>query len=149
MYISHFTQPTIPPVIHHLQTQKNGLEPVRVQSHGWTYLVTGNTLLRDSQLKTIFLRAKDPKSAIQALNIAYHKAGYFLVAIKASIKRHNVSVQIIQGQITQEQIYGNLTPFFSNLRYRQGLQEDDVICDAVLANAFSQRNGSQIGRAHV
>jgi hemolysin activation/secretion protein len=133
-----------PPYIHHISTPRYGLAPLVVSSHGYHYTVIGNTLLPDQEIRHLLAGAITPEDAVNAINLAYHKAGYFLTAQRASVQGKEVSIQVVQGQITQENIAPGIAWFFTGLRQGTGLQSDDVIYRSVLANAYTQRNGQQI-----
>jgi len=139
-----FVPPEAPAVIRELSPSGVESRPLELESNGFAYVVSGNTLLRSSVVREALLRAANPRDAVANLNEAYHKAGYFLVAIKARLNGNKVLIQVIQGQLTQLKVAPGLRWFFESLRYRPDLRQNDVVARAVLANAYAQRNGQRV-----
>ena len=137
-----FVPPNSPAHVRELQVASAGRHPIIVSSNGYVYRVTGNTLLPDASVRRALAQAKTPEDAV-----AYHKAGFFLVAIKASPEGKQVLIEVIQGELTDARIAPGLGWFFDGLRYRSDLKENSVVARSVLANAYAQRNGQsmQIG----
>lgn len=142
--ITPFIPPATPPIIRHLSTSQYGQKPLVINSHGYHYVLTGNTLLPDSRIRNILASALTAKAAVSALNKAYHQNGYFLVAIKATVEGTTIRIQIIQGQLTQTDIANDVTWFFPDIKYRPDLRENTIVYQSVLANAFAQRNGQRL-----
>ena len=99
--ITPFTPPETPPIIRHLSASQYGQKPLELNSHGYHYVLTGNTLLPDARIRGLIARALTAKGAVTALNDAYHQEGCFLAAIKANVQGKVIRIQIIQGQLTQ------------------------------------------------
>ncbi len=144
MIPDQFTPPPHPPVIHEVRVATADRAPIRVTSHGYLYLVRGNTLLPPEKIRAVLLEADNPNAAVAALNASYHRAGYFLVAIKATLQGKTVPIEIIQGRITEQQSTGAVGSFFSGLKNRDDLRESDLVRRAILADAFAHRNGEQL-----
>lgn len=142
--VTPFIPPITPPIVHQVTAPHNGHKSLLVSSHGYRYILTGNTLLPDPYIHHLLLGVENPKAAVAALEAAYHKAGYFLVAIKATLKGKVIQIQIIQGQLTKVNTTGHLGAFFTGIRYRTNLQENNIVYQSILANAFAQRNGQRM-----
>lgn len=148
-----FTPPPVPATQHTVIVKKvhdgtHGSLPLRVSSHQYNYVLTGNTLLPDQVLEKAMTNSKTPRETVAAIRSAYFRAGYFLVALRAELMPNKiVRIEVYQGQITKEKIPGSLKWFFPGLRYRANIVENDVVYRSILASAFSQRNGQnmQIG----
>lgn len=61
------------PAIHVLAAPQHGSIPLVAESHGYHYLITGNTLLSDQCIHLMRARA------------TYRKESYFLMAVKAVV----------------------------------------------------------------
>ncbi|OCX74197.1 ShlB/FhaC/HecB family hemolysin secretion/activation protein [Acidithiobacillus thiooxidans] len=133
-----------PPAIHQLAAPSHGARQLVIQSHGYSYLVTGNTLLASSRIRTILLHASTPQEAVGALSMAYRKSGYFLVAVKASVENKNIHIMVVQGQISKKDIASGLGWFYSGLQ-GEDLTESTIIRRNILAESYSARNGQQLG----
>jgi hemolysin activation/secretion protein len=139
-----FTPPEKPPIIRHLSGSEYGQKPLEIDSHRYHYVLTGNTLLPDIRIRDLIARASTPQGAVAAINDAYHQEGYFLVAIKAGVEGKQVNIQVIQGQITELQAPKGLRWYFSGVRNREDLSNDDLTYHSVLSNLYAQRNGYQM-----
>ena len=151
-----FTPPPHPPQIVELKLSAYAGVPVAVQSHGWEYLLTGNSLLPPKRLRAILRKVEDPQQAVAELLAAYRKAGYFMVAVRASakpiqspqkLKKHaeklkgRVHIESIEGHLTSESLLPGLGGFFHSLQGRSDLTVDQLIRHAVLAETYARRNG--------
>lgn len=132
-----------PPAIHALAAPQHGLIPLVVESHGYRYQVTGNTLLSDQHIQKILAQAADPQTAVGMLSATYRKEGYFLVAVTAKIEGKLIHIMVIQGQITDKNISSDLGWFYTGLN-GEGLTESTIIRRNILAGAYSTRNGRQL-----
>ncbi|MBN6740051.1 ShlB/FhaC/HecB family hemolysin secretion/activation protein [Acidithiobacillus sp. MC6.1] len=74
---------------------------------------------------------------------AYRKAGYFLVAVKASVVGKRVDVTVIQGRITEKHVATGLGWFYSGLR-GDDLTSAPLIRSNILASMYSATNGYQL-----
>lgn len=133
-----------PPAIHVVAKPVYGSQSLHLVSHGYHYLLTGNTLLPPEKLRMIIKKSLNPKQAVTHINQAYHALGYFLVAIKAEGKDKDVHIEVIQGQVSEDHVASGLRWFFSGIRDRNNLTVDDVTYNSVLADAYATRNGQRM-----
>lgn len=141
-----FDLPTQPAVVVAQPASKEAGAELRVDGRsGWHYLVTGNTLLPDSAVRSLLATSADPQAAVQALSAAYQQAGYMLVAVKAvSGGPQTAWIQVVQGQITLTRAPRGVEGFFSGLQDRQDLTRDELLRRSVLAQAYAARNGDDL-----
>ena len=132
-----------PPAIHILAAPRQGAVPLVVDSHGYHYLVTGNTLLSDQRIHQILAQAANPQAAVGTLSTTYRKEGYFLVAVKAAVEGKSIHIMVVQGQLTEKNIASGLGWFYTGLQ-GEGLTESTIIRRNILADAYSTRNGQQL-----
>lgn len=161
--------PKNPQIIQKLLSAYAG-EPVNVTSHGWQYVLTGNTLLDPKRLRGIILEGQDPSHVVGRLLSVYREAGYFLVGISAEVKpikvgyavpQHEgpkseshsipkthdkgmVHLFIIEGRITHEKVPLDLHPFYAGLGGNPRLKTDQVIRRGILAGLYAQRTGQAL-----
>jgi hemolysin activation/secretion protein len=116
-----------------------------VDSHGWHYIVVGNTLLAPAELQRALEAGDAPQSAISALKKAYEAKGYFLVALvaQAQDKNKQVWLQVVQGRLTHVNGPRDLVGYFSGLKGDSELRTSDVIRRSTLAQAYAATNGQQ------
>ncbi|MGE0049305.1 MAG: ShlB/FhaC/HecB family hemolysin secretion/activation protein [Acidithiobacillus sp.] len=141
-----FTPPTHPATVIEQQLP-HWAKAVDVQSHGYHYTVTGNTLLSPATIRNCLLSAKDPKEAITALVAAYRQAGHFLTAVTATPNGKNISISVFEGEITEDHIPDGLHWFFDGVNHRRAITYNDVLRRTLLAESYAARNGQhmQIG----
>ena len=140
-----FTPPANPPAILETAPPRFGLTPVRVASHKYDYVVTGNTLLPPRLIEATIARASGPHAAIHALLKQYHQHGFMLVAVTAQVKRKkHVEIAVIEGMVTDQKIADPLRPYFPNALNRSDLQQSDLIRDQVMASTFAARSGHHV-----
>ncbi len=132
-----------PPTIQMLAPPSYGKTPVTLVSHGYQYVVTGNTLLPAHRIRHILAQASTPQAGVGALVAAYRKEGYFLVAVKASVAGKHVDVMVIQGRITEKHVAHGLGWFYTGLR-GEDLTSASLIRRNILASIYSERNGYQL-----
>lgn len=133
-----------PPTIYQPAEPSHGARQLDIQSHGYSYLVTGNTLLASSRIRTILLHASTSQEAVGAVSMAYRTSGYFVVAVKASVENKNIHIMVVQGQISKKDIASGLGWFYSGLQ-GEDLTESTIIRRNILAESYSARNGQQLG----
>ena len=133
-----------PPAIHVMAPPAHGTHSLSLKSHGYHYLVTGNTLLPSSILRQAIEKSADPQKAVGAINNAFHAAGYFLVAVKAEVQGKSIHVEVVQGQISEEHIAPGLGWFYTGLRDQNDLTVNDITYRSVLADAYATRNGQRM-----
>lgn len=157
-----FTPPPNPPAIVERKPQGYAGLSVRASSHGWAYVLTGNTLLPPDRLQTILAQATDPQQAVADVSAAYRAEGYFLVAVTAQLPApatpapsasgvpaaagadHQVRITVIEGRITQTEVPASVQPYFSGLSGKPDLTVDQVTRRVVMANNFAARNGEKL-----
>lgn len=162
--ISHvaYTPPAHPPHIVVRKLADYAGYPTQITSHGWKYLVTGNTLLNPFRIEQIILAQPDPRSAVGHLLSAYRQAGYFLVAITASTKithqikekqdsraktsalKGRVHIFVVEGQITQIISSSDLKSFYCGLVGNPRVTKHELLRRTVLAEEYTRRNGQII-----
>lgn len=138
-----FTPPT-PPAIVIEKLLPYGGEVVRVESHGYQYTVTGNTLIPPMKIKKNLLVAINPHEAITHLAAAYRQAGYFLTAVTASLKGHNVSISVVEGEITKSTIPDGLRWFYSGISHDQSIKYNNLLRRTLIAENYATRNGQHL-----
>jgi len=139
-----FTPLPPPPTIVEVAPPRYGAQPISIESHGYRYVVTGNTLLPPGSIEKVLGAAATPKDALGALQDAYHHCGYTLVAITGEVRRKTVRVNVLQGTITEFQVPDGLGWFFSDLKWRDDLRSRELVQDQVLAGAYAARSGKRI-----
>lgn len=153
MHFTPTTPPPIPVVIRQIAQKNNGkllIRPMRVWSHDFLYVLTGNTLLTRMAIQRVLRSAPSPQTAIESLRNLYIQKGYFLVAIRAQVEADKrIRVEVIEGQVTEEKIAKGMAWFFPGLRHRRDIQRQDLVYRSILASQYAQRNGYnlQIGFA--
>jgi hemolysin activation/secretion protein len=135
--------PQIPPVITFSQP-KYGAEPTVVESHGFKYVVTGNTLISPEQIQMVLRFASDPEAGLSALLRIYYSLGYRLVAITGQISGQTVQVSVFQGILTELQVPDSLTDYFGSLEGRDDVRTPEIIRDQILAQSYADRSGKQL-----
>lgn len=137
---------SLPSVIHHIPIPANSLaQPLRIESHGYHYTLTGNSLLPPEALRNVLFNAADPEKAVRDLRALYLAKGYFLIAVRAKLlPTKQVKVEIIEGEITQETSMGPISWFFSNLRNRPDVRRQNLIYRSILADEFARSNGKRL-----
>jgi len=114
-----------------------------VDSHGYRYIVVGNTLLAPAVLRSALEAGSDPKAAVSSLKKAYEAHGYFLVALVGQVRQKEVWLQVVQGRLTHVEGPGALVAFFDGLEGDSTIQNSDVIRRSTLAQAYAATNGQQ------
>ena len=114
-----------------------------VTSHGYRYIVVGNTLLAPAALRAALEAGDTPQAAVSVLKKAYEAHGYFLVALVAQLHGQDVWLQVVQGRLTHIEGPPALVAFFSGLKGNSTLRNSDVIPRSTLAQAYAATNGKQ------
>ena len=138
-----FIPPTRPAIVIEQQLPYGG-KSVRVESHGYRYTVTGNTLLTPASIEKHLRAAKDPQEVITSLAAAYRQAGYFLTAVAASLDGRNVSVSVIEGEITQSTIPDGLHWFYGGVSHNRSISYNDILRRTLSAESYAARNGQHL-----
>jgi hemolysin activation/secretion protein len=118
-------------------------EQIAIESHGYYYVVSDNTLLSRDVILASLAPAEDPKAAVEALRQAYLRAGYFMAAVRAEVRGKLVALQVIQGRITEEDMAPSLAPFYGGIAGRDDLDRNTVIRKSALAEAYAARQGQR------
>jgi hypothetical protein len=62
-----FTPPPSTPPVVEVAPPRYGAEPISIESHGYRYVVTGNTLLSPEVIEKVLAAASTPKDALGAV----------------------------------------------------------------------------------
>ena len=114
-----------------------------VHSHGYTYAVSGNTLLPAKRVRAVLQAAADPRKAVGQLRKAYLDQGYFLVAVVGRLHGTQVRLRVVQGRLTHVDGPASLTRFFSGLKGDPSVKDSDIIRHSILAQSYAATNGKQ------
>ena len=125
-----------------LVAQAPTAEPIAVDSHGYHYAIAGNTLLTPAVIVAIVEAADTPQKAVDALRLAYQRAGYPLVALRGEVSNKLVAVQVINGRITEFDVTPpSLAPYFAGLEGRDDIDRNTLIRKGALAEFYAAREG--------
>jgi hemolysin activation/secretion protein len=133
--------PAAPPVAAVVAPAEDASSTMFVDSHGFRYAVTGNTLLPAALVRATIEGAATPKDALQALNEEYVKRGYFLTAIKGEVSRQLVSITVLQGRITETDLAPGVGSYFTGLEGQDDLNRNTILRRTALAEFYSSRQG--------
>lgn len=136
-----FTPPSISPPALILPAPQYGQAPETIVSHGYTYVITGNTLLPPAVIQKAMLPAPTVQDALNKLLKEYRDRGYLLVAIVAKPDGKTVSVNVIQGMITEIHTHNGVRAFFKNVKNRDNLKKHKIIQDNIVASSYAARSG--------
>jgi len=136
-----FTPPPRPPEIVTLALAKDAGAPISVESHGWGFTVSGNTLLSRETVQKVLRTAQTPQEALNALNAAYRNRGYLLVAMRAQVKDKKVAIAVIEGQISSLKAQPGVRSFYSGVEFDPALNENSLIRRNILAEMYASRSG--------
>ena len=139
-----FTPPPSSPTVVDVAPPRYGAQPISLTSHGYRYIVTGNTLLPPEIIEEVLAAAPTPKAALGALQAVYHRRGYNLVAITGQTQGKTVRVSVFQGTITEVKTPDGLGWFFPGLEGRDDLRADELVEDQVLAGVYAARAGRKV-----
>lgn len=118
--------------------------PIKVTSHGWHYTVRWNTLLDASRIRQVLRGASGPKVAVSQLEAAYHQAGYFLVGLRASGRKHAVQIDVIEGAFNELHAADHTGWFYRGLLYDPRVNYDQLLGANLLAQAYAARAGKHV-----
>lgn len=136
-----FTLPHQAPVVVELRLPAGAAAPMVVDSHGFTYKVTGNTLLAERVVRQSIAAASTPQEAVDALNKAYRSAGYLLVALRAQVLGKQVNIAVVEGQLTQIDATPGVRAFYHGTEFDPNLTENQLIRRNILAEMYASRSG--------
>ncbi len=139
-----FTPPPSTPPVVEVAPPRYGAEPISIESHGYRYTVTGNTLLSPELIEKVLAGAPTPKDALGAVQDAYHSRGYSLVAITGEVNGKSVRVTVFQGTVTEVKTPDGLGWFFPGLEGRNDIRGNELVKEQVLAGAYAARSGQQV-----
>lgn len=137
------TGPDQPPPAPIVQAAAPVLSRLDVESHGYTYVVLGNTLLPEAEVRRALAQAKTPRDALADLRAAYLARGYFLVALVAKVDQQQVLLRVVQGRLTHIDGPEDIARFFDGLKNDETVRSSDVIRRSLLAQAYAATNGKQ------
>lgn len=118
--------------------------PQRVRAGPLTYVVSGNHLLPSAEVAKALESGETPQTAIAALKQAYEDAGYFLVALVGEEHGQEVTIRVIQGEITHVDGPAALTQFFNGLKNDDTIRKPAVMRRTILAQQWAQTNDEQL-----
>jgi hemolysin activation/secretion protein len=108
-------------------------------------VVRGDKFLGAETIGKVLDGTSDPQQAIGALYQAYQRAGHFLVAIRGQPGGpRRVTLEIINGQITDPAIPDELRGFYRGIEQRDDITSSDIIRRSVLAEAYATREGQKL-----
>jgi len=136
-----FYPPPSTPSVMELQLAAGAAAPLLVESHGFAYRITGNTLLSPQTVRSALADASTPQAAVDALNQAYRRAGYLLVAIRAQVQGTQVALTVVQGQITTINANTGMKPFYRGVAFDPEVTENQLIRRNILAEMYASRSG--------
>lgn len=116
-------------------------EPIHIDAGGYHYVVNGNTLLSESDVRAAIEGAADPKAAIESLNKVYQQRGYFLVAIGGEVNNKLVALTVLQGRISETDMSPELAPYFNGVTDRDDVDRKALIKASAVAELYSARQG--------
>lgn len=117
--------------------------PLVLQSHGYRYTVSGNSLLAEAEVRKALQGAATPEAAIAALRRAYTDKGYFLVAVVAGVRGQDVRVDVTQGRLAHVEGPAELAAYFDGLLGLDTVRNPQVMRRGLLAQADAATNGVQ------
>lgn len=139
---AHLPTPA-PALVAPASTEASSASALAVDSHGFHYTVTGNTLLKPAAVIATLQRATTPAQAIGALKQVYAKQGYFLVAVVARVGAQEVQVDVVQGRLAHVEGPADLAAYFTGLQGRDTLRTPEVVRQGLLAQAYAATDGQQ------
>jgi hemolysin activation/secretion protein len=140
-----FTPPPPPsPLVMEYVEPKYGAVPTTVESHGYRYVVTGNTLLPPARLIHVLEAASSPREALGNLLKTYQNSGHMLVAVTGNVVGKHVAVSVFQGMLTEVTTANGLGPFFAGLKDDETIQKSDLERDQILAGGYASRSGEDV-----
>ena len=140
-----FSPPSAPPaVVRRLTLPSGASAPLEVLSHGYTYVVVGNTLLPRTELERLLRGAAEPRQAVAAIDGAYQKAGFLLTAIRAGVSAKRVTIAVVRGEISQVQGARDVARFFRGAEFNPDLTRNELIRRSILADAYASRGGQSL-----
>lgn len=139
-----FTPSPPSPTVVEVAPPRYGAQPISIESHGYRYVVTGNTLLPPKLIEKVLRAAPTPKAALGKMQDAYHERGYTLVAITGETHGKTTRVSVFQGTITEVKTPEDVGWFFTGLEGRNDVLSHELVEDQVLAGAYAARGGRKI-----
>lgn len=139
-----FVPPPSAPTLVEMAAPRHGASPVELESHGWRYVVTGNTLLAEKKIRDVLDRAADPKAALGDLVKAYHAAGYLLVAATGQVNGKKVEIAVYEGMLTELTAPAGLGQFFGGIKERRDLRQPAILKRQIMAGAYAERSGQKL-----
>ncbi len=137
-----FSPPTAPAAeVRRLALPPGASAPLEVHSHGYTYVVVGNTLLSRTELERLLRAAAGPRQAVAAIDGAYQRAGYLLTAIRAEVTDKRVMLAVVRGEITKVEGASDVVRFFRGAEFDPDITRNALIRRNILADAYASRSG--------
>ncbi|MGC9271674.1 ShlB/FhaC/HecB family hemolysin secretion/activation protein [Acidiphilium sp.] len=116
--------------------------PIRVQSNGYDYVVTGNTLLPAARIRTELASATGPAEAAQRLLALYRRLGHVMIGIRVLTSSNHVTIAVVEGRIVdvREQASG-LAAFYRGVAFDPTVTNDQLLRRNVMADAYASASG--------
>lgn len=135
---------TAPPTAANVRpSDAQAVAPLRIDSHGFAYTVSGNTLLAPADVNAALASGQTPEQAIAALKQAYARKGWFLVAVLARVQGQTVQVDVVQGRLAHVEGPQPLAAYFNDLLGRDSVRNSEVLRRGLLAQAYAATNNEQ------
>ncbi len=139
-----FVPPPEPPQIVEYARPPYGAEPTIVQSHGYRYVVTGNTLLSPALIAKTLAAATTPKEALGDLLHAYRRKGYGLVGMSGKVEGKDVHIAVFEGMITELNTADALGWFFGGLSGRNDVRRNEILRRQIMSGLYAARSGQKV-----
>jgi len=138
-----FSLPKEDVTIKPIKSQQQKTRPIVVLSNGYTYIVTGNTVLSKRSIQKALRLATGPEDAVNKLKLLYQQKGYFLVTVRSVAMGKEIELEVIEGMITTIHAPKPLDLFYYGLKNRRSVQTSDVIRDNINAEKYANRQQEQ------
>jgi hemolysin activation/secretion protein len=140
--IQTFTPPAVPRAVIALKLPAWAEAPLHAHSHGYHYVVTGNTLLRAARIRAALVRASGPVEAARAVQALYRSSGHVMVGLRVRIEGHRVRIAVVEGRITG--VYASrpgLAAFYRGVTFDPKVTNDQLLRRNIMADAYASASG--------
>lgn len=137
-----FTPPATPPKVIERRLPADAGPPIRIRSHGYDYVVTGNTLLPAARIRRELAAATAPAEAGQRLLALYRRLGHVMVGMRVLTSGDRVTIAVVEGRIVgvREQVPG-LAAFYRGVAFDPAVTNDQLLRRNVMADAYASASG--------
>jgi hemolysin activation/secretion protein len=115
--------------------------PIYVDANGYRYAVSGNTLLPREAIEAALRDVAGPKEAVDALNLAFQKAGYLLVVMGAEVNNKLVAIRVLQGRVAEVDAPEDIKRFLRSIEGREDLTRRMLLQETTMVDAYASRQG--------